>query len=29
MDGATFAGHCNDLRNELVRDFTNPASGTM
>lgn len=28
MDGATFAGHCDELRTELVRDFTNPASGS-
>jgi len=28
MDGAQFAAHCDELRKELVRDFTNPASGS-
>ena len=28
MDGAQFAAHCDALRKELVRDFTNPASGS-
>ena len=28
MDGATFAGHCNALRQQLVGDFTNLESGS-
>ena len=28
MDGARFAAHCDELRTGLVRDFTNPASGS-
>lgn len=28
MDGARFAGHCDELRTGLVRDFTNAASGS-
>ena len=28
MDGAQFAAHCDELRKELVRDFTSPASGS-
>jgi tryptophanyl-tRNA synthetase len=28
MDGARFAAHCDELRTELVRDFTSAASGS-
>ena len=28
MDGAQFAAHCDELRTELVKGFTNPASGS-
>lgn len=28
MDGARFSAHCDELRTELVRDFTNAASGS-
>lgn len=28
MDGAQFAAHCDELRKEMVSDFTHPASGS-